>query len=128
MEIKAIDHITINCSDLSGSYIFYEDILGLKRLDDVDMGDHVLHYFQLPSARLELIEYKNKQTKRSCSNTDIGIYRHLALVTDDLNDISTRINDNNCIVNLPPTYIPQLEKTVMLVVDPNGVEIEIIQE
>lgn len=128
MAIKAIDHITINCCDLSDSFIFYGEVLGLERLNDVDMGDHVLHYYQLPGARLELIEYNEKQTWRTFGNTDVGIYRHLALVTDDLNSVNARISKGGYQVNLPPTYIPQLDKTVMLVVHPNGVEIELIQE
>lgn len=128
MAIKAIDHITINCCDLSDSFVFYEEVLGLERLNDVDLGDHILHYFRLPGARLELIEYKEKQTWRTFSNTDIGIYRHFALVADDLNLINSRIIKGGYKVNLPPTFIPQLGMTVMLVVDPNGVEIELIQE
>jgi lactoylglutathione lyase len=127
MAIQAVDHITINCSDLSNSFRFYAEVLKLERLNDVDLGDHVLHYFQLPGLRLELIEYKGRQTRRSLGNTDIGIYRHIALVTDDLNTLAANIVQGGYKVNLPPTMIPQIGKIVMLVEDPNGVEVELIQ-
>ncbi len=57
MELKP-DHITINVKNMKKSEEFYGDILGLKRLDIVDMGDHRLHYFELAeNLMLELIEY-----------------------------------------------------------------------
>jgi len=127
MKITAMDHITINCSDLKSSYKFYENVFGLERLNDADLGDHVLHYYQLPGMKLELIEYKNPQKNWKTGNTDTGIYRHFALCTDDLQEIRRRCEAGGYRINLQPTYISQIDKTVMLVVDPNGVEIEVIQ-
>lgn len=127
MKIVSIDHITINCRDLRNSYRFYEDVFGFERLNDVDMGDHILHYYQLPGVKLELIEYKNPQKSWKTGNTDTGIYRHLALCTDDLQEIKRRCETGGYGINLAPVYISKIGKTVMLIVDPNGVEIEVIQ-
>ncbi len=127
MKLVGIDHITINCSDIDGSFRFYEEILDLKRLNDVDMGDHILHYYQLTDIKLELIEYKEPQKLYKTGNTDTGLYRHFAVYTDDIEEIRSRCEDKGYSINLNPTYIPQIDKKVMLIVDPNGVEIEIIQ-
>lgn len=127
MKLIGIDHITINCTDINASFSFYEEILSLKRLNDVDLGDHVLHYYQLPNTKLELIEYKEPQKTIIAGNTDTGIYRHFAVGTDDLMEIKRRCDEKGYKINLQPTYIPQIDKKVMLIVDPNGVEIEIIQ-
>lgn len=128
MKISAVDHVTINCVDTDKAFRFYEEILGLKKLETVDLGDHVLYYYGLPGLRLELIGYKNPQKERKTGNTDVGIYRHLALVADDLEGLHQRCREAGVRINLVPTYIPALGKTVMLIVDPNGVEIEVIHE
>ncbi|NLV36552.1 MAG: VOC family protein [Clostridiaceae bacterium] len=127
MKLLGLDHITINCIDMETTRKFYENVFELKRLNDVDLGDHVLHYYQLPGVKLELIEYKNPQKSWRTGNTDTGVYRHFAICTDDLSEIERRCEKEGYGINLHPTHIPQIDKTVMLVVDPNGVEIEVIQ-
>lgn len=129
MNITAVDHITINCCKLKESLEFYENVLGLSRIDTVDMGDHVLHLYQLPGAKLELIEYRNEQKHVHADNTDVGVYRHFALRTDDIGEVQKRCQKAGYGINLMPTALEQLNGLViMLIVDPNGVEIEIIQD
>ena len=126
MILTAVDHITINCIDVTASRRFYEQIFELPRLNDVDLGDHILHYYQLPGVKLELIEYLTPQKIWQTGHTDTGIYRHFAVCVDHLETIHSRCQ-GNVKINLQPTFIPQLGKTVMLIQDPNGVEIEVIQ-
>ena len=129
MIITAVDHITINCFKLQESIDFYENVLGLSRVNIVDMGDHVLHLYQLPDVKLELIEYKNEQKHVIAGNTDIGIYRHFAVRVDDIEEAYRRCRQAGCPINLEPTKIKQLnDMLIMLIVDPNGVEIEMIQQ
>lgn len=126
MKLIGIDHITINCRDIDKACLFYETVFGLSKLNVVDMGDHTLHYYQLPGTKLELIAYKETQKSWETGNTDTGIYRHFAIMTDSLVEIREACVAHGGAINLEPTFIPQLEKTVMLIADPNGVEIELI--
>ncbi len=129
MKITAVDHITINCYKLPESIDFYENVLGLSLIQIVDLGDHVLHLYQLPGVKLELIEYKDEQKHIVTGKTDIGIYRHFAIRVDDIEEAYRRCREAGCPINLPPTKIKQLnDMLIMLIVDPNGVEVEIIQE
>ncbi|MDR1418752.1 MAG: VOC family protein [Treponema sp.] len=127
MKITGVDHITINCTDTKKAFDFYENILELKKLETVDLGDHVLYYYALPGVKLELIGYKNPQKEWKTGNTDVGIYRHMALVVDDLDGLYERCKQAGVRINLEPEYIPGIKKKVMLIVDPDGVEIEAIQ-
>jgi lactoylglutathione lyase len=128
MKVRGVDHITINCTDTERAFRFYEEILELPRLETVDLGDHVLYYYALPAGiKLELIGYKNPQKEWKTGNTDVGIYRHVALVVDDLEGLHNRCREAQVRINMAPTFIPKLGKTVMLFADPNGVEIEAIQ-
>jgi len=127
MKVIGIDHVTVNCSDIEASEKFYSGLFGLKKLEVVDMGDHVLHYFQLPGVKLELIEYKDPQKNIVSHNTDTGIYRHMALTVEDFDSLYSACTSEGVPINLEPSYIEQIDKTVMLIQDPNGVEIEVIK-
>jgi lactoylglutathione lyase len=128
IKVLAVDHITINCCNIKETFNFYENVLGLSRIDTIDMGDHVLHLYQLPGAKLELIEYKNEQKLVNAGNTDVGVYRHFAIRVDDIEEVRKRCEKAGIGINLEPTAIQQFNgQVVMLIVDPNGVEIEIMQ-
>ena len=127
LKILALDHITINLLKPEESYRFYENVLGLEKIRDVDMGDHELHLYHLADATLELISYKESQQTVQAGNTDVGVYRHFAVVTDNLQEAYRRCVEAGYGINLKPTFIPQIGKDIILVKDPNGVEIEIVQ-
>ena len=128
MKLLAVDHITINLLKPAESFRFYGEVLGLTHLRDVDLGDHVLHMYQLPGTQLELIEYKEAQKAVQAGNTDVGVYRHFAIATDDLEEARRRCEGAGWGINMQPSFIPQLGARVMLIRDPNGVEIEMVEK
>ena len=129
MNILSIDHITINVSDLEKTKAFYSDILKLKEAGFLDMGDHTLTYFQLTeNCRLELIHYLTEVKTAHVSETDLNIYRHSCLETDDLNQVYQDCLEHQVFIRKEPSYIEKLSCSTMLIVDPNGVELEIIQK
>mgnify|MGYP002799913457 CR=1 FL=1 len=129
MKIAGLDHITINVTDLQKSAEFYKIGLGLKETGFIDMGDHTLTYFELPQkVRLELIDYAEKTAKRDGKETDPGIYRHFCLETDNLEELAKICLERGISVRKSPSYVEKLACSTMLIVDPNGVEIEIIQK
>ena len=129
MKIISVDHFTINCFKLQESIDFYEKVIGLSLIKSVDLGDHEIYLYQLPGVKLELISYKDEQKHIVTGKTDIGIYRHLAVRVDDLEEAYRRCLEAGCPVNLKPTKIKQLnDMHIMLIVDPNGDEVEMIQE
>ena len=54
MQVKEINHVTINMKDKEKSLDFYGRVLGLEKLHEVDMGDHYIRYFALPGAMYEI--------------------------------------------------------------------------
>ncbi|MDR0877045.1 MAG: VOC family protein [Treponema sp.] len=128
MKILAIDHITINCKDTERTFRFYEEVLGLlKTGTPLDMGDHILYYYGLPNARLEIIRYKTPQPVLDTVKTSPGIWRHLALEVDDLEEVYRRCQKFGAEITSPPAYVEKLKRKTMLIIDPNGIEIEIVQ-
>lgn len=121
------DHITINVKDIKKSIRFYEDILGLKKLDTVDMGDHRLFYYELAdNLMLELIEYDDDHGQLHPDVKTRGIYRHLALQCDDVDALYEKLVKNGITCLSSPDDVPKLRFRNILVEDPNGVELEFI--
>ena len=125
--ITELNHLTINVVDLDASLRFYGDILGLAPAGEIEMGDHTLTYFSLPGGcRLELICYAHPTGVFHPRSDTCGIYRHFCLRTDDLDGLFTRFLRDRVPVTKVPSYVEKLGCSTMLVVDPNGVEIELI--
>ncbi|MBO6146654.1 MAG: VOC family protein [Lachnospiraceae bacterium] len=121
------DHITINVRDIKKSEEFYGDILGLKRLETVDMGDHKLHYYELlEGLMLELIEYDDDFGELHPHVKTRGIYRHLAFACDDVDALYEKLKSRGINVLQTPDDVPKLSFRNILVEDPNGVELEFV--
>jgi lactoylglutathione lyase len=128
MQLKKIDHITINILDLAKSLEFYEGVFELRKLSSVDMGDHVLHYFELPGGcKLELIEYRFETRASQAKETDRGLYRHIAFCVESVDEMKRRCDKYGVQIKSLPTYIEKLKFKNMLIKDPNGVEIELVE-
>lgn len=126
--INGVHHITINVKELEKSIHFYGEFLKLHRLEDVDMGDHRLIYFLIgENLRLELIDYMIPGNDFSGGLTDCGMFRHLALLVDDINEIEKCLESYGGEVLQPPRRVEKLKFTGMLALDPNGCELEFIQ-
>lgn len=126
MKLTGLNHITINVKNLEESKAFYEEVFDLEQCGFIDMGDHTLTYYQLPQGvLLELIDYQEKEDAGARSETGTGIYRHLCLEADSLDEIFQRCRQRGVTVRSAPGYVEKLGKTNMLLVDPSGVEIEV---
>ena len=121
------DHITINIKDMKKSEVFYGEILGLRKLDIVDMGDHRLHYYELSEGLLlELIEYDDDLGELHPNVKTRGIYRHLALGCDDVDALYKKLTDRGVRILSSPDDVPKLRFRNILAEDPNGVELEFV--
>lgn len=128
--ITGIHHITINVKNLTQTHRFYGELLGLTRLEDIDMGDHTLSYYALPGgAKLELICYREVTPVCTAGLLERGRFRHLALqfdTVDALNSVVDRLPLYGGRVLQPPKWVEALQFTGMLAEDPNGCELEFL--
>lgn len=129
MKIIGVDHFTINVLSMDVSIQFYQNTMGLEKLEQVDMGDHFIQYFKLDEHNtLELIQYKYA-TKLVRNHVDSrGIYRHLAIQVENLDEAYQKISgDPSIILLMKPAYCERLKFKNFLFQDPNGVEIEVLE-
>ncbi len=128
MHIKSFDHITINLKDVEKSLWFYGELLGLEALPSVDMGTHLLHYFQLPGGgKLELTEYYDSTGTFSGKATDKGQARHLAFEVEDVYGVERLLTQAGYPFHVPVSHIQQLGFSGGLTRDPNGFELEFVE-
>lgn len=128
MEIKKIDHISIIVKDLNKSLEFYGKILNFKLIKTIKKEHQILRHFEISNNQfIELNEYLYDVDDHKGKLNDRGTYRHLALEV-------TNIEDWEQILTLKgyPFHIPvAIDKTSNLknglFLDPNGVEIELIE-
>ena len=124
MNIKAIDHIAINCVDRRKSLDFYERILGFKQLQTVDCGEFDILYLALPNgSRLELFDYRGRNQVVIHQESDSGL-RHLAFQVEDVMAHEKWLRAQGVAITLSTCDLANLGARVLLFPDPNGVTIE----
>jgi glyoxylase I family protein len=128
VNISSIEHIAINISDIQKSMDFYGRILGFQKLQSVDRGDCIIHYFQLPnSARLELFEYKKPGVMQAREDSAVGL-RHLAFQVEDVAAHEKELRASGVEITLSTCELPDLGARVLLFLDPNGVTLEFCEK
>lgn len=126
--LKGMDHFTINIKSRDESFWFYGDILGLEKMETIDLDTQVIHYYQLPgTCRLELIEYLEPGKTVQAESQDLGIYRHMAFLVDDLDIVLNKIRTEKIPIVEGPAISKKLGTRYILIEDPNHVEIEFVQ-
>ncbi len=128
MKLNKIEHIAINALDFEKSVEFYEDVLGLKRLNTVDCGGFSITYFELPGdARLELFDYRGKNRDIPREESDTGL-RHLAFSVTDVAAHEKELRAMGVNITMPTTDLTDLGVKALLFTDPNGVTIEFCEK
>jgi glyoxylase I family protein len=124
LNIRNIDHVAINCTDLQKSLNFYGRILGFKQLETVNCGDFDIVYLALPNnGRLELFDYHGKNGNPTREDSDGGL-RHLAFQVEDVSAHEKCLKSEGVTITLPTCDLPNLKARVLLFLDPDGTTIE----
>ena len=127
--IMALDHITINVKNLEETLIFYRDILELPVLPPVETAIQKVYYFALPGGtRLELIHYYANTGISDGNELAQGNCRHFAFVVDDIKKLEAKLVRAGYSFHLPIAYSEDFHCTAGLMKDPNGFELEFIQQ
>lgn len=126
--IQKIDHVTINVKDIEKTLQFYGKLLELEQLPSVDMGDHTLSFFKLPSGeKIELVQYHFPTEETAIESSCRGTARHFAFEVDHIKGLEEKLENAGYHFHSPVTFIEKLGFWSGLVKDPNGFELEFIQ-
>ncbi len=128
LNIRRVDHISINLVDADKSYDFYGRILGFRRLQTVDCGAFDITYFGLPDgSRLELFDYRGQNRNTVREENEAGL-RHLAFDVENVAEHERLLRAEGLQITLPTCDLPNLGVRVLLFLDPNGVTLEFCEK
>ena len=134
-------HIGIVTENLEKSLKFYKDILGFKikteSFEDRNFIDHILNLEKssLKTMRLidkkggviELLHYDNPPSKKNKRKINDSGLSHFALTVDNLDDIYSRLRNDNIEFVSAPILSPDNKAKVCFCYDPNGIAIELVE-
>ena len=127
MQVRGVDHVSLNVTDIDASVEFYGRVLGFRELETVPFEDFSLVYFEIPGGgRLELFDYRGKNPRSRREESEAGL-RHLAFAVADVDAAERRLRAHGVEVTLAATDLPSLGARVILFTDPNGVTLEFSQ-
>lgn len=128
MNIKRIEHVAINTSDINGSIAFYRDILGFEQLETIENGNNTITYFRLPGGgRLELFDYHGKNRPNGREESDAGL-RHIAFEVEDVEAHEKELREKGVNITLASTELHHLGAKVLLFTAPDGVTLEFCEK
>jgi len=121
-------HIGIEASDLARSEAFYVELLGFRKLREHRFADsdRALVFLELAGVCVELLGGGEHTPYVEAPGDQCG-YKHLALVTADVDADVARVRAAGYTVRLEPTDIPLVSARIAFVEDPDGIPIELWQ-
>ena len=110
---------------------FYRDIIEFEQGHTCRLPEYGIDitFFKLPGGDtlLELIHYDEARTIPTYEVTERGILRHIAFTVDDVDAVAARLKRYGIEPHFGPINLPNLGIRVILIKDPNDVEVEFCQ-
>jgi lactoylglutathione lyase len=117
----------IRVSDIKKSLDFYQNILGLKLSRTKELSDATLYFLTDETCSCE-IELTHNHTLPEDGYTLGSAFGHFAFETDDMNKFSELIKNKGIEYTWKPFKITPTGSTIAFIKDPDGYQIEIIEQ
>ena len=139
--IKEVRHIGIVVNNMENSLKFYQDLLGLKIIKDMDeQGGYINNMLSLDGVQvrtvklsagmgntlIELLDFKSHNDNEIRNFYTIGA-SHVALTVNNLEELYKTLSKNNIKFNAPPQKSPDGLVKVTFCNDPDGTPIELVE-
>jgi catechol 2,3-dioxygenase-like lactoylglutathione lyase family enzyme len=118
------NHVGIKSADVAESLHFYCDLLGLEKLEELDIFGKSFIFVGNDTVSIE-IEAGNPDDSRIDPRSQTGLY-HLAFTVDDVSTLVERLKSEGVPIALEPLST-QPDRLVAFVEDPDGAFIQLIQ-
>lgn len=117
MPVQAIDHYTVNVSDLDRSVNFYEKVLGLRNGDRPDFGFPGAWLYLGDAPRVHLMAGRGNDTAKT------GPFDHVAFKGVGIAATEKTLKEND--IEFRRNEIDDFKLTQLFITDPDGVMIEL---
>lgn len=125
--LERIDHTTITVRDLQRSVDFYTGLLGFTVDHEMDIPESNLKiiFLRLGNTMLELFGVPNVQGEVLSDVNEVVGFKHIALLTDDVDREYERLKNKGVKFRITPTTVQSVR--IAFFKDPDGVDIELIK-
>ena len=113
-------------SDIDASLKFYQETLGMKKLEDLEVPFGVLHRLKYGNSFFKLIDPKKVPPKGSTGLTAQLGFRYVTFQVSNLTEICKALKDKGVAFSLPETELMPGVRIAM-VEDPDGNIVEFVQ-
>ena len=118
------NHAGIKTANLEKSIHFYCDILGFRKLEEVEVLGKLYHFVGNDTVNIE-IEPCKPEDKQADMREHSGLY-HLCFTVEDLDKTATDLKGKDVEFMLPPSQF-RPDRKIAFIRDPDGVIIQLIQ-
>ncbi len=128
MRINHMQHVAVNTVDINRSIRFYEEVMGLKKMTDADMGECTLVYMRVDdNSCIELFDLRGACEKGAVPEARQGL-RHIAFDVDSVAEWSAFLKEKEVPFVMEITEMPPIGKRAILIKDPDGTVIELCED
>jgi catechol 2,3-dioxygenase-like lactoylglutathione lyase family enzyme len=122
-------HIGIEVREMERSEAFYVGVLGFTKVAEFSLaeGARKIAFLDLAGVSVELLSAPGNTAYLEAPEEQCG-YKHLALLTADVNADVARAREAGCAVRMEPTDIPAVHARIAFVEDPDGIPVELWQD
>ncbi len=129
MKLNYITHISIIAKDVDKSIQFYSQVLKLPLVKVVEKPNQILRYFKINETQeIELNEYLYEVETYLGNLNDKGKYRHIAFNVENIEEWQNYIENEGYSFHIPVSVDSYLNVKSGLFLEPNGVEIELVEK
>jgi glyoxylase I family protein len=122
-------HIGIEVRDIERSEAFYVELLGFTKVSEVcfeETGRKIV-FLDLGGVSAELLSAPGNTAYLEAPASQLG-YKHLALLTADVDGDVARVREAGFKVRMEPTDVPGVSARIAFVEDPDGIPVELWQD
>ncbi|MEM3692740.1 MAG: VOC family protein [Candidatus Bathyarchaeia archaeon] len=127
--IEELDHVGISVSNLAKSLDFYQNLFGLKFVEEFDVPQFNLHvvFLRAGKAMIELLDYGSKAKIPQATTSGFYGIRHLTFIVQDLDKVCEELRRKGISFTRPPTTIIPGRIRNAFLLGPDGESIELIE-
>jgi catechol 2,3-dioxygenase-like lactoylglutathione lyase family enzyme len=133
----SLHHISINTNDYQATLNFYRDLLGFVLVEEVHIQSIGVRRayliagapglaMPLPPVRLEILNYELPRQVGVDARQHVGL-RHLGLAVQDIEAACEALRRAGIVLTMPLTPGSGSIRRKAMFLDPNGVEIELVE-
>ena len=122
-------HIGVEVRDIERSEAFYVGLLGFSKVAEFRLGDggRQLVFLDLDGVSVELLSAPGNEAFLEPPEKQCG-YKHLALLTADVDGDIARLREAGATIRMEPTSIATVNARIAFAEDPDGIPVELWQD